>query len=333
MYRRLGFDGSPADRRRVGLDAMTLRQLRDRVYRTEAARDLFEMTLALMLGAQSEELSALHALAFFQSSGGLKRMTAFKGGAQQDYFVGGSQQLCDRLAEKLVGPVELRAPVLAVAQDSDGVLVRSERCERRARYCILAIPPPMAAPIAFTPALPADRDAFLTRMQLGAYTKVVAVYERPWWRERGLNGIALAASGPLQMVVDGAAQSDRGILVGFITGSAAREFGALDAEARRRTAVESFTNLLGAPASEPIDYLDFAWAEKEWFLGAPVAHPEPGALAQHGDLPLAPVGRVHWAAADLARVNNAYMDGAIESGERAAAEIIARTTGSRGNPA
>ena len=42
------------------------------------------------------------------------------------------------------------------------------------------------------------------------------------------------------------------------------------------------------------------------------------------DLPLVPVGRLHWAGTDLARVNNAYMDGAIESGERAAAEIIGR---------
>jgi len=128
------------------------------------------------------------------------------------------------------------------------------------------------------------------------------------------------------MVVDGAAESDRGILVGFITGSAAREFSTLDAESRRRTALEGFTRLLGsAAAAEPIDYLDFSWADQTWFLGAPVAHPEPGVLARQGGLPLAPVGRLHWAAADLARVNNAYMDGAIESGERAADEIIAQS--------
>jgi monoamine oxidase len=325
MHRRLGFDGVLSDRRRVALDAMTLRQVRDRIYRTDVARDLFEMTVGLMLGAQSDELSALYALAFFQAGGGLRRMTAFKGGAQQDYFLGGSQQLCDRLAQKLARPVELRAPVLAVAQGSDDVVVRSERWERRARHCVLAVPPPMAAHIAFNPPLPTDREAFLKGMDLGAYTKAVAVYETRWWRERGLNGIALATSGPLQMIVDGVAESDRGILVGFITGSAAREFSALDPERRRHTAVESFTHLLGSAASEPIDYFDFAWADQAWFQGAPVAHPELGALAQHGDLPLAPVGRLHWAAADLARVNNAYMDGAIESGERAAAEIIART--------
>ena len=35
--------------------------------------------------------------------GGLDSLTEFEGGAQQDHFVGGSQQLCDRLAERLDG--------------------------------------------------------------------------------------------------------------------------------------------------------------------------------------------------------------------------------------
>jgi monoamine oxidase len=294
------------------------------VYRTQRARKLFDMTLGLLLGAQAGELGALYALAFFESGGGLRRMTAFKGGAQQDYFVGGSQQLCERLAARLTGPVELRTPVLAVEQDGDGVSVRTERGERRAGHCVLAVPPPLAPE--FTPALPANLEAFLKRTHLGAYTKVVAVYERPWWRERGLNGIALTTEGPLQMIVDGVAESDRGILVGFITGAAAREFSSLDTEGRRHAATQALVRLFGPAAAEPIDYLEFSWGEQPWFLGAPVAHPEPGVLAEHGDLPLVPIGRLHWAAADRARVHHAYMDGAIESGERAAAEIIARTT-------
>jgi monoamine oxidase len=126
------------------------------------------------------------------------------------------------------------------------------------------------------------------------------------------------------MIVDGAADSGRGILVGFITGAAAREFSALDSEIRRATALDAFARLLGPAATEPIDYLDFAWAEQAWSLGAPVAHPQPATLSHYRELPLAPVGRLHWAGTDLARVNNAYMDGAVESGERAAAEIVAR---------
>jgi monoamine oxidase len=323
MHHRVTFDGNGGESRRTELDAMTVDQLRDRVYRTRVARDLFDMTLGLLLGAEAGDLGALYTLAFFDSGGGLRRMTAFKGGAQQDYFLGGSQQLCERLAARLGRPVELRTPVLAIEQDGDGVSIRGERAERRVGHCVLAIPPPMAPE--FTPALPADVEAFRKRTHLGAYTKVIALYERPWWRERGLNGIALATDGPLQMVVDGVAESDRGILVGFVTGAAAREFSTLDTESRYHAATRALARLFGPAAAEPIDYLECSWGDQPWFLGAPVAHPEPGALAEHGDLQLAPVGRLHWAAADRARVNHAYMDGAIESGERAAAEIIART--------
>jgi monoamine oxidase len=323
MHRGLGFD--EGERRRE-LDAITVEGLGERVYRTATARALFEMTLRLLLGASGRELSALHLLAFLEAGGGLKRLSDFKGGAQQDYFVGGSQQLCDRLADQLAGPIELRAPVLAIEQGDEGVLLRTERGEWRAYYCVLAIPPPLAARIAYAPALPAERVEFLRRTELGAYTKAVGLYERPWWRERGLNGIALATDGPMQMIVDGCGESGRGVLVGFITGPPAREFSSLDPDARRSTAIGAFTRLFGPDAAEPIDYLDFAWADQSWFDGGPVSHPAPGALSRLGDLPLAPTGRLHWAGTDLARVNNAYMDGAIESGERAAAEVVARGT-------
>ncbi len=39
---------------------------------------------------------------------------------------------------------------------------------------------------------------------------------------------------------------------------------------------------------------------------------------------LSPVGRIHWAGAETSDVWNGYMDGAVRSGHRAAAEILDR---------
>jgi monoamine oxidase len=36
----------------------------------------------------------------------------------------------------------------------------------------------------------------------------------------------------------------------------------------------------------------------------------------------APIGPIHWAGAETATVWNGYMDGAVQSGERAAAEVL-----------
>jgi monoamine oxidase len=49
----------------------------------------------------------------------------------------------------------------------------------------------------------------------------------------------------------------------------------------------------------------------------------PGAMTQFGPVLREPVGRIHWAGTETASVWSGYMDGALTSGERAAAEVLA----------
>jgi monoamine oxidase len=48
----------------------------------------------------------------------------------------------------------------------------------------------------------------------------------------------------------------------------------------------------------------------------------PGGWTGFGTALRAPVGRLHWAGAETAMVWNGYMDGAVESGQRAAREAL-----------
>ena len=48
----------------------------------------------------------------------------------------------------------------------------------------------------------------------------------------------------------------------------------------------------------------------------------PGVLHRLGPLLRNPVGRVHWAASELATFWQGYMDGAVRSGEVAAREVL-----------
>ncbi len=66
-----------------------------------------------------------------------------------------------------------------------------------------------------------------------------------------------------------------------------------------------------------------AWDEVRSIGGAPVCPFSPGALSQIEDL-RKPEGRIHWAGTEMATVSTGFMDGAIESGKRAAAEVINR---------
>ena len=52
-------------------------------------------------------------------------------------------------------------------------------------------------------------------------------------------------------------------------------------------------------------------------------HP-PGLLTSYGSALKEPVGRIHWATSDTAPQFAGFMDGAVRSGEAAAAELLKR---------
>ena len=70
----------------------------------------------LLLGAHPDDISALHLLQYIKSGGGLLFLSAFKDGAQHEFFVGGAQQLCTKLAESLASEVALGHEVDSVSR-------------------------------------------------------------------------------------------------------------------------------------------------------------------------------------------------------------------------
>ena len=68
-------------------------------------------------------------------------------------------------------------------------------------------------------------------------------------------------------------------------------------------------------------YVDKAWPNEEWSRGCYGGFMPTGAWTDHGSALRAPIGPIHWAGAETGIVWNGYMDGAVTSGERAAAEI------------
>jgi monoamine oxidase len=303
------------------LDSFTLAHWM-RGLRSASARATFELTARTVFGAEPSELSFLYFLWYAQCAGGLPALTDFEGGAQDAHLDGGAQQVCDRLAAELGDAVVLDAPVSSIASDARGVVVKSGRRSVFARGVVVALSPVLAAQIEFEPALPPPREALAQRMPMGAYMKGVATYERAWWRERGLSGLALADRGPVQMVVDASPPGGApGVLVGFVTGAPARELGALAPGERRRPVLEAMAAALAPEAARPQSYVDFNWLEQRWSRGGPVGLMGPGTLTGLGSVLAEPSGPVHWAGTDTATEWNGYMEGAIQAGERAAREL------------
>ena len=81
---------------------------------------------------------------------------------------------------------------------------------------------------------------------------------------------------------------------------------------------------LGPRAASPSEFIETAWWKEEWTRGCSMAHFPPGILTRYGRLLQEAFGRIHWAGTETATVSHGAIDGAVRSGERAAAEILDR---------
>lgn len=306
-------------------DSETFATWMRRNVRTEVARDILRLAIIGVWAVEPRDVSLLHVLFYIHSAGSLELLTDAEGGAQQDRIVGGSQLISIRMADELgQDAVELGTPVRSIAHSSDGVTVGSERLSVNARRAIVAIPPTLAGRIAYHPPLPAVRDGLTQRMAQGSVIKCMAVYERPFWRERGLSGAVTSVSGPVSVGFDNSPPGGSpGVLLGFFEGRAARQAMDLPQDSRRALVCECFGRFFGPEAASPIDYVDRAWGAEEWSRGCYGGFMAPGGWSDHGAALREPIGAIHWAGAETAPRWNGYMDGAVGSGEDAAAAVSA----------
>ena len=299
------------------LDEQTFATWIRRNARTATTRETFTLACRAVFAVEPSEVSLLHILFYAAAAGGWDDLLDTEGGAQQDRVVGGTQQLSIRLAEEL-GDVQLSAPVRSIRIDGDGVVVG----EVRARRAIVAAPPALAARIEYDPPLPGARDQLTQRMPMGAVIKCIAVYDEPFWRDEGLSGQALSLPGPAQVIFDNTAPGGSAMLLGFLEGRDAGNLGSLPEGERREAVLRGFQRLFGRQAAHPTLFIERNWSAEPYSRGCYAGVLGPGAWTQFGRVLREPVGRIHWAGTETATRWMGYMDGAIQSGKRAAAEVM-----------
>jgi monoamine oxidase len=304
-------------------DGMTVETWKRRNVKTQGAKALIDTAVRAIFAAEPAELSFLFFLHYLRLGGGLMKMSEIKNGAQETRLAEGFQEISKRLAAKLGDRVILNAPVRRIEQDDKGVTIVTDKGYVRGGRVIVAIAPVLAGRIEYNPDLPASRDMMTQRMPMGSVIKCVARYETPFWRKAGYSGEAIADRGAVKLVFDDSSRDgSHGALVGFIMGKDAKTWSGKGMAARREAAVESFTRLFGPGAASPIDYIDQDWPAERWSRGCYSAIMGPGVLSAHAGTVREPVGRIHWAGTETARVWAGYMEGAVEAGERAAEEVI-----------
>ncbi|GFG74200.1 flavin monoamine oxidase family protein [Mycobacterium botniense] len=323
LTRTLPPPGGMVDTRAAALDAQTFAAWLYRHLRTRGGREFLRFVTRAVFTTEPEDLSALWACSYLGANQGLGAFLTIEGGVLQNRIVGGSQQIALILAAQLGDRVRLNCPVTEVEWDDDSARIRlPESATLSARRAIIAVPPILSGRIRYAPPLPADRDQLIQRMPMGRVIKTNVIYDEPFWRRDGFSGQANSDRRTAATVLDNTpAAGAPGVLAVFTEGRRADLVSRLPQSDRRQQVLTDLAAYFGPAAKDPIAYIELDWAAEQYTRGCYGAFTTPSALTRFGPALRAPVGPLHWAGSETARRWTCSMNGAVESGHRAAREV------------
>jgi monoamine oxidase len=176
--------------------------------------------------------------------------------------------------------------------------------------------------VTFTPPLPSALSAAIGDLQYGVATKTLIQYGRRFWLDQDLDGstltdLPISSTWESTNGLSGAA----GILLAYTAGQRGAAYTALT-DPRRVADVEQNLDQI-YPASRPLGWraVTMAWRNEQYTGGSYTAY-APGQVTRYWRVIRQPVGPIHFAG-EHTDSYTAYMEGAVRSGRRVAAEVDA----------
>lgn len=322
---------------------------------TEQAQSLLSVATRLVFGFESDEISVLYFLFYCKTAGGIRPLLDSDGGGQDSRMEGGTARLLSTLLTKLEAchyKVVYDSPVTHVSYSkTDGGACRSVlTCENGATYTcqqiVMCCPPSCLGRMSFSPAAPPWKQSMWRRSNAGCWTKIVVLYESAFWRNNGLSGSCVceytSKERPLSGVFDYCDGSGgHPALCCFVCGDTGEDFATMSPSDQRVAVVSHLVLLFGPEAGEAhiIDYHVMDWlhdpdgSPRFGSGGCPVDISALGFFREHSKHLRSPIcvsrrsdesltPAIHFAGTETATSWVGYMDGAVESGIRAAAEVL-----------
>lgn len=240
---------------------------------------------------------------------------------------GGNQRLPEAMARALRGDVLLGRRATEVGADAQDVAVRcADGSMHRARFAVCALPLPAMRHVRFSPQLPSLHREAVQMLAYGQVTQLHLEVLRPFWDGADGDGLLpyLWSDGPLERMFprDELGQGRAETLTVWINGAGCRRWDAMsDADAARSVAQELARIY---PASRGAVRLArrVSWQQQP-LAGGAWANWAPGQISRYARHLAAPLGGTHFAGEHTGGGLRG-MEAAMESGERASAEIVAR---------
>lgn len=120
------------------------------------------------------------------------------------------------MAGELQDVLQLDKAVISISQNTGGVEVSRAGFSYHAKKIIIAISPAVAGKIYYQPSLPQNRMQRMQQQFMGNVVKCYAIYKKPFWRERNLNGLCAM---PIELILvtfdNSPKDGSKGIITGF----------------------------------------------------------------------------------------------------------------------
>jgi monoamine oxidase len=214
------------------------------------------------LGFEKFDQFSTGTLSFEDETGQVQRGRGFSSMEGSLRLKGGLSALMQTLTDGLPeARKRLNAQVTAVTKTDKGITSTLANGDTlAAQQVVFAAPPRIAVEIVFSPALPPNAVASMKNVPtwMAGQAKVVAVYDRAFWRDEGLSGDAMSRFGPMAEIHDASpATGGPYALFGFI-GVPPQDRS--DEQVLRQQLQKQLTRLFGAEAAEPKQLFVKDWA-------------------------------------------------------------------------
>ena len=239
---------------------------------------------------------------------------------------GGNDRLAAALAAPLGDRLHLSTDVVALSHRGKVVRVSIKNNRALAQincdYAILALPATLLRRMPITPALPAQQHEAIVRLKYGRATKTLLQFSRRFWRAPG-RARAFGSPLPFGAVWDGNEEQRglAGILSLLAGGGASDATQAIVAKHGARGLTDAL-DWLGSKDSELSASRQIVWEQDPYARGG-YAFFDPGYDPSLRAWLSRPAGRLFFAGEHTSIRWQGYMNGAVESGRRAAAEVDA----------
>ncbi len=291
---------------------------------------LLDVAYNIEYGAESSEQSSLNLL-YLLGYSGQGQLRIFGPSNEKYHVAGGNDQLTDRMAQALPGQITTGTELVAVKKNTAGTYTLtfkkgSGTTAVTADHVVLALPFSILrrsvdlSKAGFEPL----KLTAINEQGMGTNSKLLVQFTRRHWRDLGSNGETFSDTGYQNTwEVSRGQPGASGILVDYTGGLVGASFGSGTPAQRARQFLAQLEPVLPGISGHwngraTIDY----WPGYRWTRGS-YSYWKPGQYTKFAGIERERQGNCHFAGEHTSLDFQGYLNGAVETGERAAAEILA----------